>query len=256
MSNRLAGRGALVTGSTSGIGRAIAVAFAAEGARVVVTGRRSDLGASVVAEIRAKGGQAEFVAADLSSGGSTIADFVADAIAAAGGQLDVLVNNAAFLVPGGSTIGTAAELVDSVLELNIKVPFLLTAAVVPAMIERGGGVVVNVGSINGTTGMASAALYGASKAAVHSLTTSWAAEFGPHGVRVNTVAPGPTVVEWSEPIQDQLKGMVAGVPSGRMSEADEVAAAAVFLASDEASNVHGATIPVDGGMHSVSGYGR
>jgi len=256
MNARLAGRRALVTGSTSGIGRAIAVAFAAEGATVVVTGRRADLGAAVVEEIRAKGGRAEFVLADLSASGGGIADFAVAAAAAAGGHIDVLVNNAAHLVPGGPTLGTAGELVDSVLELNIKAPFLVTAALVPAMIEHGSGAVVNIGSINGTTGMATAALYGASKAALHSLTKSWAAEFGPAGVRVNTVAPGPTVVEWSAPIQDQLKGMVAGVPSGRMSEAQEVAAAAVFLASDEASNIHGATIPVDGGMHSVSGYGR
>jgi len=256
MTNRLAGRGALVTGSTSGIGRAVALAFAAEGATVVVSGRRAELGAEVVAEIRAKGGRAEFVAADLSEGGAAIAAFAEAATAAAGGHIDVLVNNAAYLIPGSSTLEAAERVVDSALELNIKAPFLLTAALVPAMIERGRGAVVNVGSINGTTGMASAALYGASKAALHSLTKSWAAEFGALGVRVNTVAPGPTVVEWSEPIRDQLKGMVASVPSGRMSEASEVAAAAVFLASDEASNIHGATIPVDGGMHSVSGYGR
>jgi NAD(P)-dependent dehydrogenase (short-subunit alcohol dehydrogenase family) len=135
--------------------------------------------------------------------------------------------------------------------LNIKVPFLITAALVPAMIDNGSGAVINIGSINGVAGMNGAALYGATKAALHSLTKSWSAEFGSQGVRVNTIAPGPTEVEWSLPIRDYLQQMVAGVPSGRLSRTEEIAAVAVFLASDAATNIHGATIPVDGGMSAV-----
>jgi NAD(P)-dependent dehydrogenase (short-subunit alcohol dehydrogenase family) len=244
---RLEGRTALVTGSTSGIGRAIAIAFAAEGARVIVTGRRVENGEKVVAEIQERGGDARFVASDLSDGAGVSALAVA-ATEAAGGRIDVLVNNAAALVGGSATVDTPESLIDTVLDTNIKAPLLLTAALVPAMIANGGGAVVNVGSINGTTGMNGAALYGASKAALHSLTKSWAAEWAGQGVRVNTVAPGPTETEWNEQHRDLIGRIVAGTPSGRLSRAAEVAAVAVFLAGDEASHVHGATIPVDGGM--------
>jgi NAD(P)-dependent dehydrogenase (short-subunit alcohol dehydrogenase family) len=248
---RLLGRRALVTGSTSGIGKAIAIAFAAQGADVVITGRRAELGEAVVAAIRDAGGSAHFVASDLAGGSPSVKQLVAEATAALGGPIDLLVNNAAFLLPSTLTLEVTDAQLDSALNLNIKVPFLVTAAVIPAMREAGGGSVINVGSINGVTGMAGAALYGATKSAVHSLTKSWAAEFAGSGIRVNTVAPGPTAVEWSEPFHDVLEKMVSQVPSQRLSEPAEIAAAAVFLASDEASHIHGATIPVDGGMSAV-----
>jgi NAD(P)-dependent dehydrogenase (short-subunit alcohol dehydrogenase family) len=250
-SQRLVGRRALVTGSTSGIGKAITIAFAAEGADVVVTGRREALGAAVVAEIRHNGSSAHFIAADLAAGPSAVNKLVADAAVALGGPIDTLVNNAAFLLPSTTTLEVTAAMLDSALTLNIKVPFLVTAAVLPAMQALGGGVIINVGSINGVTGMAGAALYGATKSALHSLTKSWAAEFAPVGIRVNTVAPGPTAVEWSEPFHDVLETMVSRVPSQRLSQPEEIAAAAVFLASAEASHIHGATIPVDGGMSAI-----
>jgi len=248
MTQRLSGRTALVTGSTSGIGRAIAEAFAAEGAHVVVSGRRAGLGAEVVDGIKQRGGSAAFVEADLSGGAEKVAEFARAASAAAGGKVDILVNNAAQLVPATATMDTTEAIIDQSLEVNVKAPLLVTAALVPAMIAGGGGAVINIGSINGTTGMAGAALYGATKAALHSLTKSWAAEFGRQGVRVNTVAPGPTETEWNAQHRDLLALLVAGVPSGRTSRAAEVAAAVVFLASDEASHVHGTTIAVDGGM--------
>jgi NAD(P)-dependent dehydrogenase (short-subunit alcohol dehydrogenase family) len=241
-------RTALVTGSTSGIGRAIAEAFAAEGAHVVVSGRRAELGEAVVTGIRERGGSAEFVRADLSAGAETVSEFVNAATTAAGGRVDILVNNAAQLVPATATVDTTEAMIDKALAVNVKAPLLVTAALVPAMLEQGSGVVINIGSINGTTGMAGAALYGATKAAMHSLTKSWASEFARRGVRVNTVAPGPTETEWNEDHRDIIDKLVAEVPSGRMSRAGEVAAVAVFLASDEASHVHGTTVAVDGGM--------
>ena len=247
MGNKLSSRNAMITGATSGIGQAIATAMAAEGAHVVVSGRSRDRGERTVAEIESTGGSAIFVAADLSEGTAAVRHLAQEAIGAVG-QIDILVNNAAYLVGGKPTVDTESDMIDEAFAVSVRAPFLLTAAVVPAMVERGQGVVVNIGSINGIVGMNGSALYGSTKAALHSLTKSWAAEFGPSGVRVNTVAPGPTLTERNEAIADRLAGFVANIPSRRMSTTSEVAAAAVFLASDDAANIHGATLSVDGGF--------
>ncbi|RZU75377.1 NAD(P)-dependent dehydrogenase (short-subunit alcohol dehydrogenase family) [Micromonospora kangleipakensis] len=253
MAGRLDGRTALVTGSTSGIGRVIATAYAAEGAYVIVTGRRVDEGGKRVAEIAEAGGRATFVPADLRDG-EGVAALARTALAATDGRIDILVNNAAALVGGRASTETDERMIDRVLATNVKAPLLLASALVPPMLDRGEGVIVNVGSINGMIGMNGAALYGASKAALHSLTKSWSAEWGRRGVRVNTVAPGPTETEWNEGLRDQLKRLVDTSPSGRLSGAAEVAAVAVFLASGDASHLHGVTIPVDGGMTAVRGF--
>ncbi|MFI9762376.1 SDR family NAD(P)-dependent oxidoreductase [Streptomyces sp. NPDC051963] len=251
MTQRLTGRTALVTGSTTGIGAAIAVALAAEGAFVVVSGRDERRGAEVVERIEKDGGAAAFVKADLSAGADVIGRFATDAVAAAGGRIDVLVNNAALLLAPTPTAEVTQETIDEALAVSVRSMFLLTGLLVPPMAERGHGAVVNLGSINGMRGMANSALYGMTKAAVHSLTASWAAEYGPHGVRVNTVAPGPTLTEKVAAMEEHLAPIIAGMPSRRAGTPAEVASAVVFLASDEASQVHGATITVDGGFTAV-----
>ncbi|MFJ9246817.1 SDR family NAD(P)-dependent oxidoreductase [Streptomyces sp. NPDC101776] len=251
MTKRLAGRKALVTGSTNGIGVAIAVALAAEGALVVVSGRDERRGAEVVARIEKDGGAATFVTADLSAGAEVIDRFATEAITAAGGRIDVLVNNAALLLSPTPTAEVTQETIDEALAVSVRSVFLLTGLLVPPMVERGQGAVVNLGSINGMRGMGHSALYSMTKAAVHSLTASWAAEYGPHGVRVNTVAPGPTSTEKVASKEERLVPIIARMPSGRAGTPAEVASAVVFLASDEASQIHGATLTVDGGFTAV-----
>jgi NAD(P)-dependent dehydrogenase (short-subunit alcohol dehydrogenase family) len=248
---RLAGRTALVTGSTDGIGAGAAQALAAEGAHVIVTGRDTERGGGVVDRISAAGGQADFVRADLAGGLSALRDLADEASSLAGGHLDILVNNAALLIHPGPTAEVDEKLLDEALTVNIKSVFLLTGLVAPRMAARGHGAIVNMGSINGLIGMSGSALYGLTKAAIHSLTKYWTAEYGPHGVRVNTVAPGPTLTTRNEQIKDVLAPMLARLPSGRASTLAEVGAAVVFLASDEASNIHGSTLSVDGGWSAI-----
>jgi NAD(P)-dependent dehydrogenase (short-subunit alcohol dehydrogenase family) len=243
---RLRDKTALVTGSTTGIGAAIAAALAAEGAYVVVSGRDAGRGATVVKEI---GDRARFVGADLAAGPAAVR-----ALADAAGPVDILVNNAAMIVPPGPTAEVTGELIDAAFAVNVRAAFLLTGLLAPAMAARGGGAVVNVGSINGLVGMAGSALYSATKATIHSLTRSWAAEYGPAGVRVNTVAPGPTRTEWIDAtpgIDAYLSPLVAKMPSRRLGTPEEVAAAVVFLASADAANIHGALLSVDGGFAAV-----
>jgi NAD(P)-dependent dehydrogenase (short-subunit alcohol dehydrogenase family) len=247
---RLSDRAALVTGSTDGIGVAVARALAAEGARVVVSGRDTVRGEKVVAEIAEAGGTAFFVRADLADGGAAVRA-LADATEAVVGPIDVLVNNAALIIPPGPTALTDEDLVDRALAVNVKAPFLLTGRIAPTMAARGRGAVVNLGSINGLVGMAGVALYGLTKATIHSMTKSWADEYGPSGVRVNTVAPGPTRTEKIEAFEEHLQPLIARMPARRLGTPDEVAQAVVFLASDDASNIHGATLSVDGGLAAV-----
>ncbi|WP_066898882.1 SDR family NAD(P)-dependent oxidoreductase [Mycolicibacterium houstonense] len=244
---RLHGRTALVTGSTGGLGVAIAKALASQGALVVVSGRNKERGDAVVAEIRAAGGQAEFVAADLGAGGAEVDRLAQQAVAAAGGQIDILVNNAAVWRMPQPTEEISEEALLESYQANVVAPFLLTGALAPAMVERGSGAVINVGSINGLIGGDRSALYSSTKAALHSLTKSWAVEYGPRGVRVNAVAPGPIATERVADIADEVAPMLARLPSRRMSTPEEVAAAVAFLAGDDAGNIHGVILSVDGG---------
>ncbi|NTY59930.1 SDR family NAD(P)-dependent oxidoreductase [Mycolicibacterium sphagni] len=244
---RFAGRRALVTGSTGGLGVAIAGALAADGAFVVVSGRDRARGDAVVDVIRAAGGEAAFVVADLGAGTDSIRDVADAASEAARGTIDILVNNAAtLLMPTPTADVTEQELRDA-FSVNVFAPFLLTGVLGPCMAEQGLGAIVNIGSITGLRGSSGSAIYSATKAAIHSFTKSWADEYGPAGVRVNAVAPGPIGTERQAEFADHVAPVLSRLPSRRLSTPEEVAAAVTFLASDDAANIHGAILSVDGG---------
>jgi NAD(P)-dependent dehydrogenase (short-subunit alcohol dehydrogenase family) len=235
---------ALVTGATSGIGRAVAQRLARHGAQVIVTGRDKQRGDEVVARIEAEGGKARFIAADL-------ADFDdVRHLAEEAADVDVLVNNAG-VFPGGPTEQTTQEDFDLVFAVNVKAPFYLTAAIAPRMAARGGGAIISISTMAATIGMSGLAAYGASKAAIEALTKSWTAEYGPQGVRVNVVAPGPTRTPASAALGEMFDALAATVPARRGADPDEIAAAVCFLASDEASFIYGAVLPADGGRVAV-----
>lgn len=240
---------ALVTGGTSGIGRATAAKLAARGIHVIITGRDEDRGRAAVDAIVAHGGRADFVRADLRDerGAKQVAE---EATRLGDGHVDILVTSAG-VFPFGPTAETTEESFDEVYAINVKAPYFLVAALAPAMADRGHGAVVNVTTMVAEFGAAGMGLYGSSKAALVLLTKSWAAEFGPSGVRVNAVSPGPTRTEGTAAMGESLDALAAGGPAGRPGTADEIADAIVFLATDSASFVHGAILPVDGGRIAV-----
>ncbi|WP_449343259.1 SDR family NAD(P)-dependent oxidoreductase [Streptomyces silvisoli] len=164
-----------------------------------------------------------------------------------GGRVDIPVNNAG-VYPGGPTEEATPTEVDAVYDLNVKAPFYLVGALAPTMAERGGGAIVNVSTMAADYGISGLALYGSSKAALNQLTRAWAAEYGPRGVRVNTVVPGPTRTEGMEGMSEAMDAVAAQVPA---AEPEEIAEAIAYLASDAASFVQGAHLAVDGGRTAV-----
>jgi NAD(P)-dependent dehydrogenase (short-subunit alcohol dehydrogenase family) len=238
------GKTVLVTGGTSGIGRAAAEQFGSAGAQVIVTGRDETRGRDVVETIESGRGRASFIAADLATPGG------ASRLATAAGPVDVLVNNAG-IFPFGATHEIPIDDVRAVLDFNVVAPFILTAALVPGMIERGSGAIVNVSTMVASFGLPGMSAYGASKAALELLTKAWAAEYGPVGVRVNAVSPGPTRTPGTAVMGDGIDQLAATLPLGRAADAKEIANTIVFLASDDASFVNGAILPVDGGRVAV-----
>jgi NAD(P)-dependent dehydrogenase (short-subunit alcohol dehydrogenase family) len=251
MSSRLTGRTALVTGATSNIGRAIAIAFAREGARVAVTGRDHERGDAVIDQIRSGGGIAEFLAVDLDGSRAAAEHLAETATAALGGPIDVLVNNAG-IFPGATTATVTEEMFDEVYAVNVKSAFFLTAAIAPAMAARGDGVIINLGSWVARLGIPVGALYASTKGAIETLTRAWAAEFGPAGVRVNAISPGVTRSPSLGDAPHPAERMMRGTPAGASGSPEHVAAAAVYLASDEAAFVHGTVLDVDGGRVGVA----
>jgi NAD(P)-dependent dehydrogenase (short-subunit alcohol dehydrogenase family) len=238
------GKTVLVTGGTSGIGEAIARAYAAGGADVVITGRSEERGRQIVDSLTEDGTPARFIRADLEHFDDV------KRLANEVDHVDVLVNNAGSF-PFGPTNEIESDQFDSTYALNVKAPFFLTAAFAPRMADNGGGAIVNISTMVASFGLPGMALYGSTKAALELLTKAWAAEYGPHGVRVNTIAPGPTRTPGTESMGEGLDQLASTLPLGRPANAGEVANAALFLGSDEASYVNGATLAVDGGRTAV-----
>ena len=233
---------ALVTGATSGFGREVARKLAAEGFSVLAHGRDASRGAVVVREIAEAGGHARFIGADLTSV-DAVRRLAEDA-----GEVDVLVNNAGF-----SWFGPTADLdpavFDQMFAANVRAAYYLVAAIAPGMAKRGAGNIINLGSMAGQIGLAGGAAYSATKAALAAMTRSWAAEFSPQGVRVNTVAPGPAYTEGAAP--ERITALGDTTLLARAAEPAEIADIVAFLASPKAAYITGAVIPVDGGRTAI-----
>ncbi|PZG06581.1 SDR family NAD(P)-dependent oxidoreductase [Nonomuraea aridisoli] len=241
----MSGQTALVTGATAGIGRAVAVQLAREGAEVIVHGRDAARGAKVVAEIQANGGTARFVEADLTDAHDI------ERLAQEAGKVDVLINNAGIykFLP---TSEMTEELFDLHLNLNTKAPYTLVRALAPGMVERGHGAIVNLSTLAAAVVTKGTGMYSSSKAALEQLTAVWAAEFAKAGVRVNAVAPGPTRTPGTDAMDAAtLKTVAETTAMGRIAEPEEVAEAVVFLASPRASYITGVVLEVTGGRLSI-----
>ncbi|WP_224387407.1 SDR family NAD(P)-dependent oxidoreductase [Pseudonocardia sp. ICBG1293] len=214
--------------------------------RVLVTGRDRERGDVLAAELGTR-----FLPSDLTGSPGELRAFAAAATDALDGHVDVLVHNAALCPPVDTPSLSDADL-EATLAVNIRAPHVLTAALAPAMAERGGGEIVVVGSWMAHIGHAFVGLYSATKAAEIQLARSWSAEFGPRGVRVNTVSPGATRTPINAADDEVLTAMTAGTPAGRPGTPDEIAAAITWVLSDAAGHLHGAEIAVDGGITSTA----
>jgi NAD(P)-dependent dehydrogenase (short-subunit alcohol dehydrogenase family) len=238
----LHGLRALVTGATSGLGRAIAFQLARDGADVTVHGRDATRGVQTVEEIELQGGRARFVAADLADAASVAR------LAKEVGDIDVLVNNAGLAVWGPTETFEMASF-DAMFAANVRAAFVLVAGFAPSMVARGTGSIINISSMAGRLGLAGGAAYGASKAALASLTQAWAAEYSPRGVRVNAVAPGPI---YTRPEARELFDAIGATTAmKRAADPAEIAEVVAFLASPRASYMTGAIVAVDGGRTAI-----
>ena len=240
---------ALITGGTSGIGRATANKLAQLGIHVLVVGRDAERGKKTVDELRAAGGQADFISSDLRDAASARA-VAKRAIELGDGHVDILINNAG-IYPFGPTHEMTEEQFDRVFALNVKAPYFLVAELAPLMAKLGKGAIVNLSTMAADYGSPGMSLYGSSKAAINLLTKTWAAEYGPSSVRVNAVSPGPTRTEGTDAMGEGLQQLASQAPAGRPATADEIAEAIVFLATDRASFIYGAKLAVDGGRTAI-----
>lgn len=247
---RLANKVAIVTGGGSGIGRGIAQMFAEEGANVLIADWETAGGEETVGLIREAGGQAEFVQTDVSSS-AAVEGFVQVALEK-WSKVDILVNNAG-IVRLGSVTESSEENWDQVLNVNLKGVFLCSKFVIPAMIDAGGGAIVNIASVGGIVGPEGMAAYGSAKAGVINLTRQMAVDYGPQGIRVNCISPGTIVTPMHyafytpEEQEETLAKWAANKPLRKVGQPKDIAYAAVYLASDESSFVSGINLIVDGG---------
>ena len=246
----LSGKTAIITGAASGIGRATALALAGSGAAVTINYRRNEKDAeNLRKEIVSGGGRAIAVQADV----TIVADVEALVKSAVEefGPVDILVNNAGSLIERLRILELTEERWDEVMDLNLKSAYLCCKAVVPSMIERKTGAIINLSSIAGRTGGALGSIhYSTAKGGLITFTKGLAKELAPFGIRVNAVSPGvidtPYHEQFSSP--EMMKGYVSGIPLGRVGDAEEVAKVIAFLASDAASYLAGETIEINGGM--------
>ncbi len=255
---RLTDKVALITGGTSGIGRATALLFAQEGARVAFTGRRQERGEAVAAEIRAAGGTTLFIHADHAQW-EDCQRSVQEAKTALG-RIDILFNNAGIVIGGLAEMTTEEEWAE-IMNVNVTGVWRMCKLAIPLMRAQGGGVIVNNASDWGLVAGRNSAAYCASKGAVVQLTRALAVDHAREGLRINAVCPGDTFVErWtyegyhrhsSENFQETLKAMGELLPMGRVGRAEEIAKAVLFLASDDSSYMTGAMLPVDGGNTAI-----
>jgi len=242
---RLQDKVAMITGSARGIGRATALAFAAEGAQVIVCDMDAAGGEQTAADIRAAGGRAQFVQVDVTDRASV--DALVQAAQAHFGRIDVLVNNAGVL-RDRSLLKMTEQDFDFVINVNLKGVFNCTQAVAPLLAAQGSGVILNASSVVGVSGNYGQTSYVASKAGVIGMTKVWARELGPKGVRVNAVAPGFISTEMLAGIPDKvMEELKAKISLRRLGRPEDIAHAYVFLASDEAAYITGHVLHVDGG---------
>jgi len=248
--DRLKGKVAIVTGSARGLGRAQAVLFAKEGAKVVVADRLEKGGEETVEMIRKAGGEAVFRKTDVSK--SDEGKSLVEATVSSYGKVDVMVNDAGVVDPKeGSTVDCEERIFDETIAINLKGIWLGMKYVIPEMIKGGGGSIINIASIAAIRAFFGNPAYAASKGGVVSVSRVAATEFGSKGIRVNCIAPGsvmtPMLVDLWE--GTNLREYYTKLtPSGRLSEEEDIAALSLFLASDESSNINGETISVDGGL--------
>ena len=244
---RLPGKVAVVTGGASGIGRATALLFAAEGATVTIVDLNAPAAALVADEVEAAGGRARVAAADVTDPAAV--EQVAAETLDAFGRIDVLVNNAG-ASRGDSPLDTDPDLWDWNMAVVLKSQYLMTRACLPAMLAAGAGAIVNIASVNGLTAVGEDA-YSAAKAGVVNFTKNLAVRYGASGLRANVICPGSIRTPiWAEQLAREprvFERLAPWYPLGRVGEPEEVARAALFLASDEASFVTGAALVVDGG---------
>lgn len=244
---RLAGKVAIVTGSARGLGKAIAVRLAKEGAKVVVTDLNEDGCKEVAKEIQAIDGEAMAVKCDVTSRESVLN--LAKAVISEYGKIDILVNNAG-ITRDASLKKMTDEQWDAVINTNLKSVFICTQEVSKYMVEQKSGRVISISSLAGVAGNFGQTNYSAAKAGIIGMTKTWAQELGKRNVTANAIAPGFMNTEMTKTIpEDIVKQMLAAIPVGRMGEPEEIAAAVVYLASDEAGFVNGVTLNINGGAY-------